>query len=456
MADYQTVIGMEIHVELKTASKMFCGCVNDPFHAPAPNTQTCPVCLGLPGALPVATRKAVEQTIRLGLALGCSINEFSKFDRKHYFYPDLPKGYQISQYDLPFCHDGTIRTSQSNVRIRRVHLEEDTGKLIHDTVNGERVTLVDFNRSGVPLMEIVTEPDITSASQAKEYCKNVRQLVRYLGIAECDMEQGGMRLEANISVRRPGETGVPDYKVELKNINSFRFLERGIVYEVARQTELLKNNETPAQETRGYNPEKDQTFIQRTKESAEDYRYFPEPDLPPMRFSPAEITAFRNALPELPDAVMSRWEQAYGIKPDTAELLFDISGETSLRDRIVWFDGFFKDLKQDQKMPHLPIGTSINRMLNKRVGEPFWFTVTGAADTMRALRDSIVVDDVPDEAIAAAVSRVIVESPDAVRDYRAGKTQVMNFLVGQTAKILGKRVAMDRVKTAIEREFGKA
>src|SRR3989338_7285330 len=260
---YQPIIGMETHVQLKTKSGMFCGCKNDP-NAEKPNIYTCPVCLGLPGALPVANKKAIEWTVKLGLTFGCKINLFSKFDRKHYFYPDLPKGYQISQYDLPFCYGGRVQTSFGSIGITRVHLEEDTGKLIHQKVNGRNVSLIDFNRSSVPLVEVVTEPEIYSSAQAKEYAKKLRQIIRYLDISDCDMEKGGMRLEANISLMKEGETKLPKYKVELKNINSFRFLERGIEYEIERQTEILDVGKTPDQETRGYSAEKNITYIQRS------------------------------------------------------------------------------------------------------------------------------------------------------------------------------------------------
>ncbi|MBW7944663.1 Asp-tRNA(Asn)/Glu-tRNA(Gln) amidotransferase subunit GatB, partial [Patescibacteria group bacterium] len=235
MTEYQLVCGMEVHAELKTATKMFCGCKNDPFHAPKPNIYTCPVCLGMPGGLPVANRTAIEWTIKLGVALGCKINLFSHFDRKNYFYPDLPKGYQISQYDQPFCYDGKLETEFGPVRIRRIHLEEDTAKLLHKTIDGKKVSLIDFNRSSVPLIEIVTEPDIISPEHAKAYGKTLRQILRFMDIADCDMEQGGMRLEANVSIRPVGEKELPVYKVELKNINSFRFLEKAVAYEMERQ-----------------------------------------------------------------------------------------------------------------------------------------------------------------------------------------------------------------------------
>src|SRR3990167_2429146 len=237
---YTPVIGFEVHIELSTASKMFCGCPADHFGR-SPNTQTCPVCLGLPGALPVPNSKAIEWCVKLGLALGCQINLTSKFDRKNYFYPDLPKGFQISQYDLPFCHNGNLLGRQ----ITRVHLEEDTGKLL----NQKNQTLIDFNRSGVPLVEIVTAPDFTSSDESSEFLKEIQAIVRTLGISTADMEKGSMRLEANISVRPAGQTELPNYKVEIKNVNSFRFIKKAIEYEVGRQTRLLEAGLTPDQET---------------------------------------------------------------------------------------------------------------------------------------------------------------------------------------------------------------
>ena len=324
--NYQLVCGMEVHAELKTKSKMFCSCKNDPFGAEKPNIYTCPVCLGMPGALPVANKTAIEWTIKLGLALNCKINLFSKFDRKNYFYADLPKGYQISQYDIPFCYEGYIDTSEGRVRIHRIHLEEDTAKLVHKEIDfdgdgkREKVSLIDFNRSSVPLVEIVTEADIKSGSQAKEYGHKLRQIMRYLDISDCDMEKGGMRLEANISLKKSSdpEGFLPNYKVECKNINSFRFVEAAIDFEMKRQAEILGRGEIPVQETRGYNAQTGKTFSQRTKEDAEDYRYFPDPDLAPIEFTQKQIEEIRANLPELPAAKIERLQKDYAINKKTA------------------------------------------------------------------------------------------------------------------------------------------
>jgi aspartyl-tRNA(Asn)/glutamyl-tRNA(Gln) amidotransferase subunit B len=423
MDKYKVIIGMEVHVELKTASKMFCGCKNDPFYAEKPNIYTCPVCLGLPGALPVANKKAIEWTVKLGLALGCEINLFSKFDRKHYFYPDLPKGYQISQYDLPFCYKGKAETSFGPVGITRVHLEEDTGKLIHQEVNGRSVSLIDFNRSSVPLVEIVSEPEIYSPAQAKEYAKKLKQIIRYLDIADCDMEKGGMRLEANISLMKEGETELPNYKVELKNINSFRFLERGIEYEIERQTEILEKGETPVQETRGYSAEKNATFSQRTKEEAADYRYFPDPDLPPIRFSNQWLGEIKSTLPEPLEGLFGRWKKDYGLKTELAELLFETALESKKLDEI------FASAKKEK----LSIKKLVNAMIHKKI------------KTIEEFKKLTTVDDISDKDLKKIIQKVISANPQAVADLKAGKTQSINFLVGQVIKEAKKKIEFGRL-----------
>lgn len=430
---FTTIIGMETHVELKTASKMFCSCKNDPFHAPKPNTYVCPVCLGLPGALPVANKKAIEWTIKLGLMLGCKINKLSKFDRKHYFYPDLPKGYQISQYDLPFCYEGKVETSYGPVRITRIHLEEDTGKLIHDTVNGKKVSLIDFNRSSVPLVEVVTEPDIKSAAQAKEYGKRLRQIVRYLDISDCDMEKGGMRLEANISLQKKGEKALPNYKVELKNINSFRFLERGIEYEEERQAEILNHGETPPQETRGYNAEKNITYTQRSKEEAADYRYFPDPDLPPINIDESWLNNIKSFVPESLDGVFVKWQEKYHIKPGMAELLFETEKEME------WLEKLF-DTANTQKVP---VDKLVNVLVHKKVKVNLF---TDPVDkVIEAYKKETVVDEVTDETLKEFIDKVLKANPKAVSDYKAGKSAAINFLVGAVMREAKKKIEFSRL-----------
>ncbi len=305
-AGWEVVIGMEVHVQPKTRSKMFCGCsvaeLNDP-----PNTHVCEICLGLPGVLPVINRAAVVACLKTALALGCEIPQHTKFDRKNYMYPDLPKGYQISQYDMPMSVNGMLEVGGHKVRIRRVHLEEDTGKLVHagDQLHKATESYVDLNRAGVPLMEVVSEPDLRSADQARDYAMGLRTLLRTIGVSDADMEKGQMRVEPNISVRRAGaqELGV---KTELKNINSFRALHRAILFEVDRQVQVLDSGGTVVQETRGWSEQEQRTFSQRTKEFAEDYRYFPEPDLPPLEIDRAWIEELRLTLPELPAARRKR------------------------------------------------------------------------------------------------------------------------------------------------------
>lgn len=435
---YELVCGMEVHAELKTASKMFCGCKNDPFHAEKPNIHTCPVCLGMPGALPVANKKAIEWTIKLGLALGCKINLFSKFDRKHYFYPDLPKGYQISQYDLPFCFDGKLETSQGTVRIRRIHLEEDTGKLLHKTVNGKKVSLIDFNRSSVPLIEIVTEPDIKSAVQAKEYGKKLREILRYLDIADCDMEQGGMRLEANVSVRETGEKELPAYKIELKNINSFRFLESAVEYEIDRQVKAIDNGETLGQETRGWNAAENKSFVQRTKEEAADYRYFPDPDLPPIRFTQEQIDAIEADLPELPEAVLRRWQETYNVDKSFVDSL--ISSPKMVEKSESLFAAASKE--------NIEVNKLAGAIKNKKVA---FDEATDIAATLIAFKELYATQSVDTSELETIVSQIISQNADAVEKYKNGQKQVMGFFMGQVMRQLKVKADPKQVTQAVQK-----
>lgn len=434
---YTPIIGMEIHVELKTNSKMFCGCKNDPFGAAKPNMYTCPVCLGLPGALPVPNKKAVEWTVLLGLALGCTIRHDSKFDRKHYFYPDLPKGYQISQYDMPLCEKGIVHLPSGDVRIHRVHLEEDTGKLQHTKLQGKSVTLVDFNRSGVPLVEIVTEPDIHSSEQAKEFLKKLHQIVQFLGISGADMEKGSMRLEPNISVAKVGYKELPPYKVEVKNINSFNFVKKAIDFEVTRHIEIIEEGKLPAQETRGWDEDKGVTVSQRSKEEAHDYRYFPEPDIPPMALTDEFIDGIRKKMPELPDAKKERFVKTFGLPEYDVDQLLDEP------ERALFFEACVKLVK-----PPVTAKMIANWIINKKAD------ISMAADKFVSLISAAnTVEDVSDDVITKAVSDVLSANPKAVSDFKAGKEQVKMFLFGNVLKILkgkgDKKKVMDLLQKAL-------
>lgn len=318
--NYEPVVGMEIHFEVKTQSKMFCLCVNNPEEE-VPNRNICPVCSGQPGTLPVINKKAIEAVVKAGMATHCRIAEHSKFDRKNYFYPDLPKGYQVSQYDMPLCRDGFLEVNGKKIRINRIHMEEDTGKLSHSSAGG--YSLVNLNRAGAPLAELVTEADLRSSVEAKEFCKQLQLIVRALGIADGDMEKGHMRCEVNISLRPEGQEKFGT-KVEVKNLNSFKAVERSIEYEILRQTEVLNEGGSVVQETRGWNEDKGETFSQRVKEEAHDYRYFPDPDLPPLDLSPAakvfDLEALRREIPELPAERKERISAQYGLLEDNARL----------------------------------------------------------------------------------------------------------------------------------------
>lgn len=417
---FTPIIGLEIHVELKTSSKMFCGCKNDPFGAPQPNIYTCPVCLGLPGALPVPNKKAIEWTVMLGLALGCSINKESKFDRKHYFYPDLPKGYQISQYDQPFAVNGKLQVTSNKqqvkeIRIRRVHLEEDTAKMLHQTINGEKVSLIDFNRSSVPLVEIVTEPDIRSAEEAKEFAKKIHQIVRSLEISDADMEKGSMRLEANISLLR-GEIlneELPTYKVELKNINSFRFLEKAINSELERQERLLSEGEIITQETRGWDSTTQTTKSQRTKEEAADYRYFPEADIPPIRLTEQEILSIKSQIPKMPEEVRGEL-RAKGVSEQAAEI---IASDKELTSKVL-------------EIPSREVKNFANWILHHQESSR-GKTAKELIYQFQKEKEEIIGDT---STLEGWVREAIEKNPRALEDFRKGKESALQFLIGQVQK----------------------
>lgn len=434
---YEPVIGLEIHAELKTKSKMFCGCVNNPFGADQPNSHTCPVCLGMPGGIPVPNKKAIEWTVKIGLATHCKINQFSKFDRKHYFYPDLAKGYQISQYGLPFCYNGKVETSEGMIGLTRVHLEEDTGKLQHKVIDGEKISLIDFNRGGVPLVELVTEPDIRSASQAKEYAKKIRQLLRFLDVSDADMEQGGMRLEANISLRKKGETNLPSYKTEVKNINSFRFMEQAINFELDRQSEILENGETPIQETRGWDSINNKTFPQRTKEDSEDYRYFPDPDIPPIRLSDELMTEIKNSLPKMPEEVAKEWIKL-GLSEKNAKTLTKTDSQKTLH----WLEEILNLLKEN----NLDLNKFASDFINGKLKINQKQTSAEVVEKFKAINTT---DEIDPAKLQKTIAKILAENPEAVEKYKAGKTQVIGFLMGQTMKALGGKADPKVVSSAL-------
>jgi len=458
---YGVVIGMEVHCQLKTASKMFCGC-STAYDGAAPNSHTCPVCLGLPGALPVINRRAVELVLAAGAAMGARTPDHTRWDRKNYFYPDLPKGYQISQYDLPLAATGslTIDTSEGpfTIGITRAHLEEDTAKLVHAAGEGSaRVSLVDFNRSGVPLMEIVTEPDLRTAEQARRYAEELQLLLRTIAASDADMDRGQMRVEANVSLR-PHGTEAFGTKVEVKNMNSFRAVERAIAFEIERQAAVLDAGGTLAQETRGWSDERGETYRMRSKETSDDYRYFPEPDLPPLRVDPAWLARIEAALPELPAARRARYREDLGLSAyDAAVLvsnadasrLFEATqaADAGLDAKAVanWVTGEYlriqnaggagdradADPVELAALIRLVADGAISRANAKEVFEAHAATGDAVASIVAARGFSQISDA---GALGAVVDEVLAANPAAVADVRAGKPQAIGFLVGQIMK----------------------
>jgi len=432
---YRPIMGLEVHVELKTKSKMFCGCSADYF-GQKQNTHTCPVCLGLPGALPVANQKAIDWCVMIGQALNCKIANFSKFDRKNYFYPDLAKGYQISQYDQPFCQKGFMMLSNGKkLGITRVHMEEDTGKLTH---RGDS-SLIDFNRSGVPLVEIVTEPEFENAKEVVEYLKRLQQIVRYLDVSKADMEEGNMRLEPNISLRKEGEVGLPKYKVEVKNINSFRFVEKAIEFEIKRQAEILDKGELPVQETRGWNETKNKTVSQRVKEEANDYRYFPEPDIPPVILSDSKIAELKSQMPETPSAKFDRFKKEFNLADYDVEIL--------TREKLM-ADYFEESVKIGNKHKINPKQIA-NHLINRNID----INSVLPAKLIELILSSTQTAQIDEKKLDGIINDVLKENQKAVLDYKSGKVNVIMFLVGQTLRIAKQKLDTKIIKEKFEKKL---
>jgi aspartyl-tRNA(Asn)/glutamyl-tRNA(Gln) amidotransferase subunit B len=455
--NYEPVIGLEVHAELLTHSKMFCGCAVVDSTTAKPNRYICSVCTGQPGALPVLNRKAVELAVRVGLALGCEIQTESIFARKNYFYPDLPKGYQISQYDQPLATDGNIQieteAGPKDVRIRRVHLEEDTGKLSH----ADGYSFIDYNRSGVPLLEIVTEPDLRSPEEVKAYATKLHAILRYLDVNSGDMEKGVIRFEANVSVREAGSDQL-NTRTEIKNLNSFRALVQGTEYEVKRQSEIYVSGGTVEQETLGFNEATGRTYSQRGKESAHDYRYFPEPDLPPLALDSLWIESIRTSLPELPEARTRRFIKQYDLKPQEARLLTSEKALADYFENVVsksksspktvtsWIAGEFmrylNDLSidvMDIPVPAENLAELIDLVSDKTISGNSGKVVLAELFRNGGKPEEIVkvknLAQVSDEGfIQEAITKILNDNPREVQQYLAGKESILQWLMGQVAR----------------------
>jgi aspartyl-tRNA(Asn)/glutamyl-tRNA(Gln) amidotransferase subunit B len=456
--NYEPVIGLEVHAQLKTKSKVFCGCSTE-FGA-SPNDQVCPVCLGMPGVLPVLNKRVVANAIKAGLALNCQISEVTKFDRKNYFYPDLPKGYQISQFDQPICKTGHLDLLGKRVRIHRAHIEEDAGKLVHagaEGLHGSDYSLVDFNRSGVPLLEIVSEPDIQSAEEARQYLTELRNILRYIDVCDGNLEEGSFRCDANVSVRPVGQD-VYGTRTEIKNMNSFKAVQMAIESEIERQIEMLENGEKVVQETRLWNERSKSTFPMRSKADAHDYRYFPEPDLVPLHIDRAWVDALRKELPELPDARRKRYTETLGLSLDDAVVLAESKELTDLFDEAIklfdapkvianWLIGpttaYLKEANKD--VADLKITAKNLANLAELVGDgTIGSTVAkqllvellaSPGDVVSLVKEKGLVQISDESGLRTTITEVLGRFPDQVQEYRGGKTKVRQFFVGEIMKV---------------------
>jgi aspartyl-tRNA(Asn)/glutamyl-tRNA(Gln) amidotransferase subunit B len=476
---YEAVIGIEIHCQLKTVSKMFCGCSTE-IDGAAPNSHCCPVCLGLPGVLPTINKTAVEYVIATGFAIEATIARTTRWDRKNYFYPDLPKGYQISQYQLPLAADGRLTFDTSDgpftVCVRRAHLEEDTGRLIHADLRGRRVSLIDFNRSGMPLMEIVTEPDIRTAEQARRYAEELRLLMRTIGASDAEMENGQMRVEANVSIRPRGREAFGT-RVEVKNMNSMRAVERAIAFEIERQAVAIDAGETIHMETRGWDEARQSTYHMRPKEEENDYRYFPEPDLPPLLTSPEWLAEIKARLPELPAVRRTRYQAEFGLSAYDAAVLVNESAATAMFEGVLaagprlapkqianWVTGEYLRLAKAAGDGDRVVAPELAVLLKlvedgiisgtnaKEVFAEHFATGVGVSAIVKARGFEQISDAV---SLGTAIDGVLAANPAAVADYKAGKGAAVGFLVGQVMKATRGQANAAMVRRALRERLDK-
>ena len=454
--EYETVIGLEVHVELATKTKIFCACST--AFGSAPNTHTCPVCTGMPGSLPVLNKKVVEYAMAVGVATNCQINQYSKFDRKNYFYPDNPQNYQISHLYLPICHDGGVEIETSAGKktsgIHEIHMEEDAGKLVHD--DWEDVSLVDYNRSGVPLIEIVSEPDMRSADEVIAYLEKLRMIIQYLGASDCKMQEGSMRADVNLSVREKG-TSEFGTRTEMKNIGSFKAIAHAIEAETARQIDLIESGEKVVQETRRWNDEQGYSYAMRSKEDAQDYRYFPEPDLVPIVISDEWLQQIKDNQPELRDEKLARYVSEFGLPEYDAQILtsekkladiFEATTELCKKPKKVsnWLMGETMRLLKEHEMDAADLKFSpanlakliemaeagtINGSVAKEVFEHIF---AEDADPEKYVEEHGLKSDNDEDALRAAIEQIVKDNPQSVEDYHNGKEKAIGFLVGQTMK----------------------